>query len=134
MSNPKANISTPDGSTRLSLVELLRYDDPRMDTATFRLDGPELQAASTIDAYKLEELIDDIRAVLAGTKLSAASSFGELRFERQKSGEICVTLCGGPYLSGVRAWSCGFPASSHAVEGFALSLADELIATRRRAD
>jgi NAD(P)-dependent dehydrogenase (short-subunit alcohol dehydrogenase family) len=133
MSDPKASIASADGSTRLTLVELLRYDDPRMDTIAFHLEGPEIRASSVIDAYMIETLIDEVQSVLAGTKSSAASIFGELQFERQKSGDIYVTLSGGPYLSGERAWSCGFPASSHAVDGFARALADELTSAIRRA-
>jgi hypothetical protein len=53
-----------------------------MDTATFHIEGPALQAESTIDAYLIEDLISGIRAVVAGSKSSARSSVGELRFER----------------------------------------------------
>lgn len=109
----------------MDLIELRRFEDPRMDTAMFRVRGPDLEAESTIDAYMIEDLFTEIQAVLAGTQASAGSLLGELELERRKTGEIQVSISGGPYISGVRGWSCGFAVSPHAVEAFMLALADE---------
>ena len=117
----------------MDLVAVSRFDDRRMDTASFRLNGPDIHAESTIDAYMLEELFAETENVVSGSETYAGSIAGELTFERQKSGEIQVTLSGGAYASGARVWSCSFVAVPHAVAAFVRAVAEEFNAAERRA-
>jgi hypothetical protein len=126
-------IASADGSIRMDFIAVSRFDDPRMNTASFRVDGPDVHAESTIDAYMIEKLFSQAEALLSGSEKYAGSIAGELTFERQKTGEIVVSLSGGPYASGARAWSCSFAAAPHSVAAFVMALVEEFNAAEVRA-
>jgi hypothetical protein len=130
MNDPKPSVSSIDGSTWLRLLDIRCHDDPRMDFATFEIDGPELHAFSKIDAYLLEDFIAEARLVLAETIESASTSFGDFTIERRGSA-IRVELNGGTYQDGRRGWFCGFEVAKHAVAAFVESLAAETRAQSR---
>jgi hypothetical protein len=125
-------ILSSDAGTRLTLTQLVLCEDPRMNEAAFQLDGPDISARSSIDAYMIEDLAPSLLALVAGTDTSAASVVNELRFERLGNSEIGVVLCGGTYRNGERAWWCGFAAPDHAVQAFAEALSDEIAEESRR--
>jgi len=132
MTDPRPMILSSDSGTRLSLKQLVLCEDPRMNEATFHLDGVDISARSSIDAYMIEDLAPNLLALVAGTNTSAASISNELRFERLGNDEIAVVLRGGTYRNGERTWWCGFAAPDHAVQAFAEALRDEIDEEARR--
>lgn len=127
MTDPRPMILSSDASTRLILTQLVLCEDPRLNKATFQLDGPDVNARSSIDAYMIEDLALDLLGLVDGTESSAASIANELYFERLADGEIRVVLHGGgTYRNAERAWLCGFAAPDHAVRAFAEDLSNEI--------
>ena len=123
MTDPTPTIGSLDGSIFMSLVSVKRADDPRMDEATFKLAGPNLTAESTIDAYLIDTLFDQVRGIAAGDTVAATFGLSELTFRRSDGSDIRVELSGGPYVGGAqRAWACSFVAANHQVAAFCEAL------------
>jgi len=112
-------IASLDESTFLTLVSITRADDPRMDEAIFRVAGPNLTADSVIDAYLIDNLFGELRALLAGEVAFATFGLGELTFRRGEGSQIRVELGGGPYIGGAeRTWFVAFTATDRQVSAF----------------